>query len=654
VSKRITRKRILSTSACLLVVFAVGLTIRAYAPALDAGFVFDDEPNITDSPAVHWAEISWANITRVLDSTRLQARPVANFSFALDHLAWGLDPAGYHLTNLLIHLGVGAALLWLCVLYARLAATPQAVPPARATILLAGAALTGLYLLHPLNTQAVTYVVQRMASMAALFSLLAFASYLMARYQVTARSSWWYAAAVLLWVLALGSKENAVLALPLVGLYELCFFRGEWQDRFTRLTGIAWNRSCSVYFWVVACAAATLAASVLVISMDSVGLGKFAARDFSGLERLLTQTRVQILYLSLLLWPSPDRLNLDHDFMISRGLLEPATTLAAAALCLALLSTAVMLAVRRPRYGFPVLAYILLHSLESGPVSLELVYEHRAYLPSTMLVLLGSTGLADISPVRRHLIVALLAMLYLPAAYWTHERNLVWADPLALQADIVSKSPDKARAHHNYALALREDGRSADALAIVRRAIELDPGDDRPYRLLGDILLDLERPTEALQAFRQALQVKPSSVAPVLGIGRAQIADGREDVAFRHYLAAGTDFGQQGSAYEAIMVLQAAIDLRPEDADALHALGSAYLLAGKQAQAADMFRAALRADPAKYESWYNLAIAAEALDLIDEAVDAYQRFIDLAPPELRQPILQAKERLRALKGRSSN
>ena len=100
--------------------------------------------------------------------------------------------------------------------------------------------------------------------------------------------------------------------------------------------------------------------------MDGVGLGKFAGRDFSGLERLLTQTRIQILYASLMLWPSPDRLNLDHDFIISRGLLEPITTLAAASLSLALLVTAVVLAVRRPRYGFPVLAYILLHSLESA------------------------------------------------------------------------------------------------------------------------------------------------------------------------------------------------------------------------------------------------------------------------------------------------
>jgi hypothetical protein len=92
----------------------------------------------------------------------------------------------------------------------------------------------GLFLLHPLNTQAVTYVVQRMASLAALFTLLAFASYLAARYGRSARSRWWYVAALIFWMLGIGSKENAVLLLPVILLYEICFFRGQWRQRIDR------------------------------------------------------------------------------------------------------------------------------------------------------------------------------------------------------------------------------------------------------------------------------------------------------------------------------------------------------------------------------------------------------------------------------------
>jgi hypothetical protein len=207
----------------LFVIFAASLTLWAYSPSLDAGFVFDDEPNIVDSPAVHWDEVSRENLDLLLNASLLQSRPVANLSFAIDHLVWGLDAGKFHLTNILIHLAVGGALLWICLLYARFAMQgPQPQSGQRSTLILALVCI-GVFLIHPLNTQAVTYVVQRMASLAALFTLLAFASYLMARYRVTSRSGWWYMAAALFWLLGLGSKENAILllSLPLFSVFWL-------------------------------------------------------------------------------------------------------------------------------------------------------------------------------------------------------------------------------------------------------------------------------------------------------------------------------------------------------------------------------------------------------------------------------------------------
>ena len=115
-------RRAAQAAGWLGLLVAVVITAWAYRPALDAAFVFDDEPNIVDSPAVHWSEVSWSNIELLLDSSRLQYRPVSNLSFALDHLAGGLEPRRYHVTNLLIHLAVGGALIWLCLLYARNAA----------------------------------------------------------------------------------------------------------------------------------------------------------------------------------------------------------------------------------------------------------------------------------------------------------------------------------------------------------------------------------------------------------------------------------------------------------------------------------------------------------------------------------------------------
>jgi Flp pilus assembly protein TadD len=638
--------RVLSSLGLLSIVVAVALTLWAYAPALDAGFVFDDEPNITDSPAVHWDEFSWKNIELLLDSSLLPRRPVANLSFALDHLVWGLEPSGYHLTNLLIHLAVGGAIMWVCLLYASFAfRSRQRQAPRRVPSYLVLVPI-GLFLLHPLNTQAVSYVVQRMASMAALFSLLAFASYLVARYKVTTRSYWWYFGAAMFCLLGLGSKENALLLFPVIALFEVCFFRSEWQQKIETVLGRKWSRQWTIVAWACAIILATLAMWMVMVSSDSVGLfPTFSGRDYSGLERMLTQTRVQFFYLSLLLWPSPDLLNLDHDFMVSRGLLDPPQTLLATVACLAFFWGVLFLCVRQPRYGFPLMAYLVFHAIEAGPVGLELVFEHRMYLPSTMLVLLGATFLVDANPRQQVVVLAAVLLLSFPLANWTHTRNEVWADPIALQADIARKSPNKARAQRHLALALREDGRFEEALAIVQRAIELGPTDDRHLRRLGDILLDLDQPMEALQAFESALSVKPASMAPVLGIGTALKASGQEEAAFRHYLDTGTKFAQGGLPWQAIPVLREAVALRAGNANARHALGSAYLMVERHNEAIEQFRAALQIDQAKSESWYNLGLAADALGLGEEAMHAYRAFVERAPSTLQQPIAQARERI---------
>jgi tetratricopeptide (TPR) repeat protein len=613
------------------VVLVVILTLWAYSPSLDAGFVFDDQPNIVDSPAVRWDEVSWENLDLILNASLLQGRPVANISFAIDHLVWGLDASKFHLTNILIHLAVGGALLWICLLYARFALQgPQSQTGQRSTLIL-GLVCVGVFLIHPLNTQAITYVVQRMASLAALFSLLAFASYLMARYRVTSRSGWWYMAAALFLLLGLGSKENAILLLPVIALYEACFFRREWQRRVEKALDGHWNRQWTIRAWIVAFVLFVFAGWVVTVSSGTVSwLSTFGARDYNGLERVFTQTRVQIFYLSLLLWPSPARLSLDHDFSVSRGLLDPATTLFATSACAVLLVTAIFLCVRRPRYGFPIFAYIVFHAIEAGPVSLDLIFEHRMYLPSTMLVLLGTALLVDAKPRAQLVALAAILVLYIPLAHSTYARNQVWVDPLTLQADIARKSPNKARAQHNFALALRDAGRIEEALAVVQQAIKLDPTDDRPRALLGDVLLDLDRSQDALQTFRIALDLNPNSMAPILGIGRALIADGREEDAFMHYLQQGTQFGQGGSPWQAIPVLEEAVLLRPDDAEARHALGSAYLMYPNYDNAIEQFRAALQLDPAKYESWYNLGLTADALSLHDEAMRAYKGFIEFA------------------------
>jgi tetratricopeptide (TPR) repeat protein len=625
------------------------LTTWAYRPALDGPFILDDKINIVDSPALRWSEISAENILLVLDSSLLGSRPVSNVSFALDHLASGLDPRAFHATNISIHIAVGLVLLWLSIVYTSVTASSSKVTDTRWAIAIFALMSVALFLLHPLNTQAVTYIVQRMASLAALFTLISFACYLTARYRLTARPKLWYVAAALAWLLGLGSKENAVLLLPVLMLYELCFFRAEWRCKIEQLTGGTWGRQWTLLAWIGSTTLLLMVGILVVMLSDSFGLfNTFQGRDYNGWERLLTQCRVQIFHLSQLFWPAPGRLNLDHDFSVSRGLLSPKSTLLAVIACLLLIVGALILAIRNPRYGFPVLAYFTFHSLEAGPVNLEIIFEHRMYLPMAMLVLLGPALLADAGKRRRLVILTALVAFAAIFASWTHTRNEVWADPLGLSRDMAHKSPNKVRTQYNYANALSNDGRLEDALPVIRGAIVLDPSDSTARGLLGQILLRLGRSEEAIIAYKESIQLEPEDVRSVMGLGEALGAVGREDAALQHYLEAGSRFARGGRPWEAIMLLESSVSSYPGSADIRNLLGNSYMTAGMPGKAIDQFRKAVELNGGMFEAWFNLGVTAEALGYRNEAIKAYRTFLEHAPAGLQQPIMRARERIRAL------
>jgi tetratricopeptide (TPR) repeat protein len=632
-----------------IALFVVLLTSWAYAPSLDVLFVFDDRQNIVDSPAVHWTEFSRESLRSLLDASRLQSRPVANLSFALDHLRGGLEPRVFHLTNILIHFGVALALFWLTLLYVRLA---QPIPdratsyPRTATFALLA---IGIFLVHPLNTQAVTYIVQRMSSLAALFTLLAFASYLMARYRLTARHRWWYFSALICWLLAIGSKEIGVLLLPVIGAYELCFFRNEWRSKVEQVIGGTWNRKWTNWYWGTCAAVGLLVVAIVMESRAGIGLTEdWPWRDFNGVERLMTQARVMVFHLSQVVWPVPGRLSLEHDFAVSRSLLQPVTTLPAVIACIVMLLASVYLAVQRPRYGFPLLAYALFHAIEAGPVSLELIFEHRMYLPSTMLALGGATLLVDSWPRWQPIAVAAIVVIMLGFAFWTHERNRLWSDPVEFHRDMAIKAPSNTRVHYNLALMLKDTGEPEQALSAIQRAIALDSSDGDLWRLFGSILLDLGHAEEAVSAYRDALRLEPRKIRSILGLGEALRASGRDDEAFDHYLSAGINLARIGAPWEAIPVLQRAVESRQEDADARNALGSAYMTAGLVEKALQEFQRAVELDPSVIEAWYNMGLAADRLNRTAEALNAYEGFVQRAPVQLQQPIAWARSRIEAL------
>lgn len=517
--------------ALLVAAVCAAATISVYAPSLRAGFYFDDQPNIVEVEALHWTSASLAGVSAVLRDGRAARRPIANLSFALNHLYAGLDPTGYHLVNLLIHLAAGAALAWV----AHLGVRNGAPGPVSALPAIFAAAL---FLLHPLNTQAVTYVVQRMSSLAALFSLLCLGCYFCARQrQGTPRALYLGASGVCL-LLSCGSKETG-LALPFVlGLYELCFHRRGWIER----GRAAWASRTPLGALTAVCAvsiAAWIAWTLIEASALSRHFGWseiFPGRTFSGSQRVMTQPRVLFFYLSLLVWPSPSRLSLEHDFPLSLSLTEPWTTGLAIASWLGIAALGVGLARSRPRYGFPLLAFLAFCAIESGPINLELVFEHRMYLPMAALALLGSVLAADLPPRRRLVAGVAAALLAVPLAVATRERNELWADRLAFHRDCALKAPGKFRPAFNYATRLGHAGHYAQALEELQRAAGLRV--ENPVTLhvqLGAANAALGRYAEALAELQRAVQLEPRHPEALFNLAQLLDRRGESSRAIPHY-----------------------------------------------------------------------------------------------------------------------
>jgi tetratricopeptide (TPR) repeat protein len=467
-----------------------GVCFALYQPALGAPFVLDDWDNLVHNPHVRWTELSFAELREAIVGPRVR-RPVAHVSFGLNHYASGYRPAHFRLVNVAIHAFNG---LLVCGLTLALLRRWRRIRPAslarfdaRADPWL-GLAAALLFVAHPVQIQAVTYVVQRMTSLATLFYLGAILLWLRGGSASSAGArAVWRGAAVAAGLLALGSKEIAVALPAALWLIHGLFISDLGRD---------WLRRSAP--WALAAALASLAA----LAFAAAGPG-WALHDFGPWERVLSQPRVLLFYLSLVALPLPSRLNLLHEFEPSRALFDPPATLVAA-IAVAVLLAAALLAARRFRFAAFALLWFLLHSaLEASPLPLRMAFEHRLYLPLVGFAVALPVGLAALLGARGAAAVAAVAITALAGA--TFARNQVWSDATRLRVDTAQKSPNDWLAQLLGASALAESGRPDEALALLARVSELEPASPRPHNLRGALLRSQGRLPEALAAFEQAM-----------------------------------------------------------------------------------------------------------------------------------------------------
>jgi protein O-mannosyl-transferase len=314
---------------------------------------------------------------------------------------------------------------------------------------------TALWAVNPIQIQAVTYIVQRMASMAAMFSILAINYYLRARLNTsTKKQIRFYLACFCSFMLAIMSKENAVLLLPSLLLVEIVFFQdlSELKHKITKHLLLL----------------SVMAFLILLISVAFISHGTFdflvvgyQSRPFSLLERVMTQPRILLFYISQIFYPLPDRLSITHDILLSKSLLSPWSTLPAMAAILAAIVFAVSQITKRPLVAFAILFFFLNHAIESTFLPLELIFEHRNYLPSLFIfvpIAAAMSYLLKYYQSRNRTLYGLLSvfmiLVIIGLGSFTYVRNRDWRTETTLWRDAMKKAPSDSRPPVNLAIQL--------------------------------------------------------------------------------------------------------------------------------------------------------------------------------------------------------
>jgi tetratricopeptide (TPR) repeat protein len=458
---------------------------------------------------------------------RIGARRVSFLSFSVNQKIDPYDPVNFRLFNILIHIFNSILLYVIALITLKLPANRERFEHYSFSIALLSATI---FALHPLNINAVSYIIQRMASLATFFVLLSLISYILAsRASRLFIKIIMYSVTALFIIFGILSKENAVMAVPLILLYDYTFLSQYNKKEFKRriiLVAIIGLCAFLVSAFYISIHKTALEIAEVFVEGNKPLVHKFwMASDvyWSPLEHILTEFRVIGRYLFLFVLPLPRFLVFDWwGYPISKGIFEPVTTFISIVLILAALVFSIIKLRRFPFISFGILWYFIAISLESFiAVGSDLYFEHRNYLPLTGLsfglvaqtasVFKGSVLQKKYNP--WIIFIVLSALL----GFLTFQRNLIWKDPVTLWSDTVQKAPYNIRANlalaHSYiAMSDFQNAKRyyADSIKIAREQRKSHFFTEAIYHL-GFMHLILEQKTEAGEVIDLFEELSPES-----------------------------------------------------------------------------------------------------------------------------------------------
>lgn len=556
-----------------------------YGNSLQGGWHFDDTHNIVNNVNVHLRHLSWSDIEKTFYYEGQFSRPVSRLSFAVNYYIGGLNVTGYHIVNFIIHYVTAVFLFLLIYNTLKLPSLVERYGDSSYQIALLS---TFLWAINPVQVLAVTYIVQRMASMAGMFYCIALYCYLKGR---TAHHPWkstgFFTTCFIAALFAFGSKENAFMLPFILCLYDLLLIQGLSMESVK--TTLKFLAPLFLLFVI----------SVMLFTDLLSILAGYKFRTFSLTERLLTEPRIILFYISLLLYPISSRLTLLHDVDISRSLFQPWTTIPSILVLLCMITWALIRSRQRPLISFSILFFLANHLIESSIIPLETVFEHRNYVPSFFFfvpVSIFTMHVLDYLSRRetiRWFAAFVLVFIMISQGHTVSMRNDLLRSELSLWLDNVGKSPALSLAHNNLGLAYQRCGLRQFAILEMYAAQRLNN-----------------------------YQHTRSGAIVEYNIGQFWLNEGKDDRALFHY--------------------QKALSICPGFADALAGISVVMLREGKLTMAEKCITRALRIDPSNMEMRQYLSFILLKMDHLRDATREAHNALE-SNQELSSPLMVLAE-----------
>ena len=588
--------------------------ILIYSNSFDCSFHFDDTPNILSNPNVQPESLSWEELKksfygRHLDQEEIK-RPFSYLTLAINYYFSGKNVFSYHVVNFATHFITAVFLFLLIYNTLKLPLLRQRYEKSAYAIALLA---VFFWATHPIQLTAVTYIVQRMASLAGMFYVMAMYFYLKARTnRRSGRRIIFYGLCGLTAILAFASKENAAMLPIVLFLFDIFLIQGVSRENVKKA---AW------YIGVPILIFATIA--LFYVDLSSF-LNGYEDRPFTLAQRLMTQPRILFFYISLLLYPASSRLMFIHDFSLSHSLIDPWTTVASILVLLAVLAAALYYSSKRPLIAFCVTFFFINNVIESSIIPLELIYEHRNFIPSMFffvpitIVMLRALDYFSYKPSIQCLMAFTFCFLLAAQAHTTFERNKIWKNELLLWTSNTSKAPKTSRVHTNLGNAYADLGMNSEAVKQFQKALELKniKRKENLAKLLHNAGVASRHEGEndfALSYFKRALEINPGRESTLallcqiyLKTGRLKEANSQLQARIRDetklksakllYVYALVMY-HRGNIEKALELARRALQKNPEDWNPLPVIAQSFKAIGKSGKAEWYWRQYLQKRP---------------------------------------------------------